>query len=116
MLGLCYLQGIEVEQDLIVAAELFTSAANQGDSPSMLQLAGLLMGEFGYPYTDFDLAEELLERPASEDNARALFLLGWLHFWVHRNPRTALEYLIRATQFGSEEAKDFIETYFKKKK
>lgn len=62
MLGLCYLYGVGTEVDLDMAVLWFTNAVNQGNVVSMRILGRLLMGDFGYQKTDFELAEELLGR------------------------------------------------------
>lgn len=108
MLGLCYLDGKGVEQDIEKAVEYLTKAANQNNEAAMLLMGRLLMGDFGYENTDYEIAEELLSKVANMGNATAAYYLGILYHSFLNEPQMAFQAFVHSAKLGNQDAKDVL--------
>ena len=81
-LGLMHLKGEGVEADAAMALKWFHLAADQGYTPSMVNLAGFYYTGRGTDH-DHDEAARLYAIAARQGNAEAQYVLGSLHIRGH---------------------------------
>jgi len=105
-LGLAYSVGVDVDQDLLRAAELYEKACAGGDTRGCNDLA-LIYGKGEGVVTDAARAAELYEQACTGGNDHGCFNLGVLYNrgdGVAKNQAAAKRYFAKACEMGNEEA------------
>lgn len=116
-LGMAYLEGRGVEQDIYRAAAWFQSAALKGHARAQMEYA-VLCGSQYHDLAEFKLTPfqkaAIMQLPVQTGLREAIFLLGIMHRegdGVRRDPRKYWECLQTASSLGDLDAKHAIQQY-----
>ncbi|MDR2126238.1 MAG: hypothetical protein LBP63_05360 [Prevotellaceae bacterium] len=113
-LALMYRRGLGIKQkDVVKAIELYTKAAELGDSDAMTELAALYLGN---EHTDYEKAKALSKKAAEQGNSNALCETGWMFtegIGVSQNYAVAMDYYVEAANKGNTTALNAIANAYK---
>lgn len=106
-LGVCYNNGLGVEQNPQTAAQWFFKAAQQADGDAQFALGRLYLEGRGVPQTD-DAARKWFEVAAEHGHAASQNQMGYLYMsgscGVEKNPMMAMQWWLESAENGFPEA------------